>query len=421
MSPAVLDQTTISIQTGDYMFRATGSVMKFAGFTALYEETKEDNGEDEDGAARLPEVNEGESLKLEEFHPEQHFTKPPPRYSEASLIRALEENGIGRPSTYAPTVNTIVDRGYVLREKGRLQPAPIGEKVNELLVANFPDILDIAFTARLEEDLDHVEEGRREWRELLRVFYTDFERDLTAAEQRMVAEALGDNPVCPKCGGKMDLRQGFFGPYMRCKDEANCDGRVSLRRKAQAEPTDEKCDKCGSPMVIREGRFGRFMACSAYPKCKNTFNVDDEGQKLAAEEREAPVKTDQKCPDCGSFLLIRKTRRGGEPFYGCEKYPKCKFTKPMELGLACLKPGCEGQLVTKRGRGRRFIGCDQYPKCDFTAFGELDRETPCPKCGQPWTTVSRPKDKPHVRRCPKPGCGYEEELLDAITSDDETL
>ncbi|MBN2309078.1 MAG: type I DNA topoisomerase [Candidatus Hydrogenedentes bacterium] len=408
MASAVLDQTAVDIAAGECMFRATGSIVKFRGFTALYEETQEDKGEGENGGKELPDVKEGEGLSLEGLKPEQHFTKPPPRYSEASLIRALEENGIGRPSTYAPTINVVLDRGYVVREKGRLMPTELGEEVNGLLVKNFPDILDIAFTARLEDDLDHVEEGRREWHELLREFYVDFEKDLDEAQRRMVAEAVGEDARCPECGSETTLQQGWYGPFLRCVRYPECSGKISLRKKAQAEPTDEICEECGSPMVIRMGRFGRFLACSNYPKCKNTHNIDEQGNKIERPPREKPVKTDQKCPDCGGFLLIRKNRRG-EPFYGCENYPKCRFTKPMELNLKCPRPGCGGELVSKRAKGRRFVGCDKYPECDFAVFGQVDKDTPCPKCGNGWTILFKPRGKPRVRQCPVPSCDYEEE------------
>ncbi len=415
MAPAVFDQTIVTVKAKDCDFRATGSIMKFPGFTALYEESTDDaNGEKKD--TRLPEVHENEGAELVEYKPEQHFTKPPPRFSEASLIRALEENGIGRPSTYAPTINTIIEREYVAREKGRLYPTPLGKEVNALLVKNFPDILDMDFTARLEADLDHVEEGLREWHDLLRAFYADFERDLDKAQHRLVTEAVGEDVSCPKCNSEMTLEHGWYGMYLRCSKHPDCDGRISLRKKAQTEPTDEVCEECGSPMVIRSGRFGKFMACSNYPKCKNTHNVDSEGNKVAREPREEPVRTDQKCPECGGTLLIRKNRQG-EPFYGCEKYPKCRFTKPMELGLKCLREGCDGDLVSKRAKGRRFIGCDQYPKCDFTVFGQVDKETACPKCGNEWTTVTKPRGKPHVRRCPKPGCGFEQEIAEDTDED----
>ena len=414
MTSAVMDQTTVLVQAGqDHEFRATGTVVQFPGFTTLYEEDRDDKANGRNGQSTvLPEVREGEMLVLAEFSPEQHFTKPLPRYTEASLIRALEENGIGRPSTYAPTINRIIEVGYVSRDRNRLQPTELGEEVNALLVKNFPDILDPAFTARMEDDLDHVEEGTCEWHELLRSFYAGFEKTLDAAQLRMVIDAVGEDVKCPECGGEMKLHHGWYGPFLRCAKHPECNGRLSLRKKAQAEPTDEICSECGSPMVIRSGRFGRFMACSNYPKCKNTHNVDEHGNKVESPAKEPPKKTDQKCPDCGAFLLIRKNRRG-EPFYGCEAYPKCKYTKPMELDLKCLRPGCDGNLVSKRGRGRRFIGCDRYPACDFTAFGELDKQTRCPECGNSWTTVTKPRGKAPQRRCPKPGCGYEQDLVES--------
>ena len=418
MEPAVLDQMTVDVAAGDYEFRASGSVVKFAGFTELYIETVEDSGNGngngnggQNGDApqqALPEVREGEAVTAEALKPEQHFTKPPARYSEASLIRALEENGIGRPSTYAPTIGTIQERGYVLRDKGRLAPTELGEQVNKLLLENFPDILDLSFTARMEDDLDHVEEGKREWHDLLRSFYDVFSKDLVDAQKRMLG-AVGDAATtCPNCGSPMELRESWFGVFVACSRYPEC--KTTVRpEKAAPEPTNEICEKCGAPMVIRTGRFGRFMACSTYPTCKNAHNVDKQGNKIARPEKAEPKRTDQKCPTCGKTLLIR-TSRTGEEFYGCEGYPKCKFTKPMELGLKCLRPGCQGNLVSKLAKRRRFIGCDTYPACGFTVFGQLERNTPCAKCGNPWTTVVKSKSKPTVRRCPAPHCEFEEEI-----------
>lgn len=410
MTPAVLDQTTIDTLANGHNFRATGSVMKFPGFTKLYEESVEDNGGDPDKSQqnRLPEVFQGEPVEEQGLKPEQHFTKPPARYTEAGLIRALEENGIGRPSTYAPIINTITDRGYVEREKGRLKPTELGEKVNKLLVEHFPDILDIQFTARMEDDLDHVAEGRREWHELLREFYTAFQKDLGDAQQRLVGGVLGDDSVCPNCSKAMEVREGRFGMFIACVDYPKCKGTRKIA-KAAAQETDQTCEQCGAPMVLRQGRFGPFMSCSTYPKCKNTYSIDQDGNKVVRAPKEPPQKTDQPCPQCGAFLVIRKSRKG-ESFYGCEKYPKCKFTKPMELGLKCLRPGCEGNLVSKVARGRRFVGCDQHPKCDFAVFGQLDKETSCAKCGNSWTYVTKPRNKPQVRHCPAPGCGHNETL-----------
>ena len=288
MTPAVFDQTTVDITAGDCTFRVTGSVMKFAGYLKLYEDSKNDDDQ------LLPVLEEGEKLDLQELLPEQHFTKPPARYSEATLIRALEENGIGRPSTYAPTVNTIVDRGYVLREKGRLQPTELGEEVNTILVANFPDILDLEFTARIEQDLDRVEAGELEWHEFLRAFYVTFEKDLNVAQKRMIAELVGENAKCPKCEGEMEVKEAWYGLFLGCRKHPECDGRISLRKKAETRPTDEICDKCGAPMVIRGGRFGDFMACSKYPECKNTYNVDKDGNKVDNPARAEPIMTEQK-------------------------------------------------------------------------------------------------------------------------------
>jgi len=409
MAPAVFDQTTVDIKANDYTFRVSGSVMKFAGYLKLYAETKEEDEKDE-GEKLLPPMEKGETLNLQELQPEQHFTKPPARYSEATLIRALEENGIGRPSTYAPTVNTVVERGYVLREKGRLQPTELGEEVNTILVANFPDILDLEFTARIEADLDRVEAGELQWRDFLQNFYATFEKDLNSAQKRMIADLVGENAKCPKCEGEMDVKEAWYGLFLGCKKHPDCDGRISLRKKAETRPTDEVCDKCGAPMVIRGGRFGDFMACSKYPECKNTHNVDKDGNKVDNPAKAEPIKTDQECPDCKKgFLLIRKNRRG-EDFYGCEKYPKCKFTKPMELHLKCVREGCEGELISKMAKRRRFVGCEKYPECDFTAFGQLDKETPCPTCKNSWTMLTKPRGKPRVRFCPVPTCEYEVEI-----------
>ncbi len=405
MAPAVFDQTTIDIKANNCVFRATGSIMKFAGFTKLYQETQDEDEAKENGK-RLPDMKEDETLTLDKLAPEQHFTKPPPRYTEASLIRALEEQGIGRPSTYAPTINTIMERGYVEREKGRLVPTELGEEVNKLLMENFADILDLGFTARLEEDLDRIEEGEREWHELLREFYRDFQKDLQEAQERMLGELGEEGAQCPNCGAAMEIREGGFGPFIACSNYPDCKTTKRPQRN-NTEPTDEVCEKCGAPMVIRRGRFGRFMACSEYPKCKNTHNIDKDGNKVAKEPRPEPEKTDQKCPDCGAYLLIRTSRRG-EPFYGCEKYPKCKFTKPKELDIGCPKPDCDGQLVPKLMKRRRFLGCTNYPDCDFQAFGQLDREHGCSVCGNAWTTVVKARGKDPVRRCPVPTCGHEE-------------
>jgi len=409
MSPAILDQMNIDVMAKKYGFRATGSLVKFPGFTKLYEETSEDNGSAEEPAQPLPDVSEGERLSARELKPEQHFTKPPPRYTEAMLIRALEENGIGRPSTYAPTINTIQERGYIEREKNRLKPTQLGEDVNVLLIDNFPDILNINFTARMEENLDLVEEGQQEWRQLLKEFYAGFLKDLEAAQQRIVENILEGETACPECGSPFELREGRFGLFVACRSYPKCKTTRRISRASTAQPTDEVCEKCGAPMVIREGRFGKFMSCSKYPACKSTHKLDKEGKKQPSVPKQPPQKTDQVCPECGGFLVIRRSRAGQE-FLGCEKYPKCRFAKPIDLNLKCVRPGCDGNLVTRRGRGRRFVGCDKYPACDFIVFGQIDKGVPCPKCGNSWTTIIKQREKPPARKCPVPACDYQEAL-----------
>ena len=412
MTPAIFDQMTVDIKAADYGFRATGSIMKFPGFTKIYDESSDTNGNRRESERDriLPDVKTDDDLTASDLKPEQRFTKPPSRYTEAMLVRALEENGIGRPSTYAPTINTIQDRGYVEREKGRLKPTELGEQVNKLLLEHFPDIMDLAFTANVEEELDEVEEGKMEWHAFLREFWERFAKDLEAAQDKMLEELGAKGEPCPECGSPMEVREGYFGLFVACKRYPECKTTKKVQR-GTVEETDEKCDKCGADMVIRSGRFGKFMACSKYPECKNTYNIGKDGEKIIPEPKEPPKKTDQKCPKCDAFLLIRKSRTG-EEFYGCEKYPKCKFTKPMELDLKCPKMNCEGNLVRKMAKRRRFIGCEKYPECDFSAFGKLDMENACKKCGNPWTTVTKPRNKPHTRKCPVPDCEHVEELTE---------
>jgi DNA topoisomerase-1 len=358
MSPAVFDKTTADIVAGRFMFRASGLVVKFPGFTTLYQESTDDNGTpDEDKA--LPEINEGEEAEPVQIVPNQHFTKPPPRYSEASLVRALEEKGIGRPSTYAAIVSTIQTRNYVSRSKGRLHPTDLGQMVNDLLVESFPRILDVGFTAQMEDELDKIEEGKLDWQALLREFYSDFESTLEQAEKNMV-----------------DL-------------------------KRTGAPTDEVCETCGEPMVIRSGRFGVFLACSGFPKCKNTKPIEPR----ETTERAAAQPTDKTCEKCSGKMLLRTGTTG--KFYGCENYPKCKFTMPMETGVKCPEPDCDGDLVERRTRkGRHFYGCSRYPDCKF-ALWDRPVDMKCPDCGAPFV-VEKVKNGARVRRCREKSCSFEE-------------
>ena len=427
MMPAVFDQTTIDISAADYIFRASGSVMKFDGYLAAYSASRddEDKGEAADqvpGAApaveddadaegrTLPRVSEGEKLRLEKIRPDQHFTEPPPRYTEATLVKELEEKGIGRPSTYASIISTIVEREYVNKDQGRFTPTLLGEKVSDLLVKSFEDIFDVGFTARLEDELDEIEEGKLAWRKSVKGFWKHFEDDLEKAEGEMESYKAGipTDEKCPKCEKGMLLerisRHGFF---LGCERYPDCDYIRDISdtgsEEVEGENTVEYCHNCGREMVMKRGRFGAFLACSGYPDCKTT-------RRLAAGTRKArqpDEPLDEKCPTCGEQLLKRHGRFG--EFIGCSKYPKCKYTRPITLGIKC--PKCaEGEFVRRgtakgRGRGRVFYGCSRYPDCDFTSPYEPLPE-PCPKCGAPFIVLKRSKHGT-FRSCLKEGCDWE--------------
>jgi DNA topoisomerase-1 len=364
MRPAIYDQTAIDVTAGRYGLRANGQVLKFPGYTQVYTESAEETGEADEGDRTLPPIDEGETLKLHKIDPEQHFTQPPPRFSEASLVKELEEKGIGRPSTYANILSTIQDRGYVEKKEGRFHPTTLGTKVNDLLVESFPDILDVTFTASMEEGLDGVEEGQRDWVKLLGDFYAPFKIDLEKAVVHM-----------------RDL-------------------------KREEIPTDFKCEKCKSPMVIKWGRNGEFLACSGYPECKNTkeFLRKEDGTIEIAPE----PTTDEKCETCGAPMLVKRGRFG--EFLACSRYPDCKTTRPISLGVACPRPNCGGFLTEKRSRrGKVFFGCSNYAKtaCDFVSW---DRPVPikCPQCGAPFLVKRENRRGGGRTRCIADGCGYSE-------------
>src|SRR5262245_437815 len=362
MKPAVYDQTTVDIAAGRLGLRATGQVLKFPGYTQVYTESAEETGASEESEDRtLPALSEGEVVRLSEVKPEQHFTQPPPRFTEASLVKELEERGIGRPSTYANILSTIQDRGYVEKREGRFWPTELGKLVNELLVGSFPDILDVDFTAKMEEDLDRVEDGAVDWIDLLKRFYKPFKVDLEKAVKHM-----------------RDV-------------------------KREEIPTEHKCEKCGATMVIKWGRNGSFLACSAYPECKNTkeFVRRPDGSIEVVEEQ----KTDEKCEVCGAEMVRKRGRFGS--FDACSRYPECKTTRPISLGVDCPRAGCGGYLTEKRSRrGKVFYGCSNYSKtsCDFVLWDRPIPE-PCPQCKAPFL-VKRENRRGARVRCVTEGCGY---------------
>jgi DNA topoisomerase-1 len=413
MVPAVFDQTSIDVAANDYTFRATGSVQKFDGYLAAYQAVKEEEEKEdaEDAESRtLPRVTEGEKLNLEKIRPEQHFTEPPPRYTEATLVKDLEEKGIGRPSTYAAIISTIVEREYVTKEQGRFTPMLLGEKVSALLVKAFEDIFDVGFTARMEDELDEIEEGKLSWRTAVQEFWDRFEVDLEKAADAMDSYKAGipTGQKCEKCGqGELLERISRHGFFLGCSRYPECDFIRDLAEPGHADAEGdgkaEYCDNCGKEMAIKRGRFGTFLACTGYPDCKTT-------RRLASGTRKAlqpDVPLDEKCPTCGEQLLRRHGRFG--EFIGCKNYPKCKYTRPITLGIKC--PKCnEGEFVRRgtakgRGRGRIFYGCSRYPDCDFTSPHEPINE-PCPKCGAPFIVEKRTKHG-NFRSCIKEGCDWE--------------
>ncbi|MGC1128710.1 MAG: type I DNA topoisomerase [Candidatus Acidiferrales bacterium] len=420
MMPAVFDQTTIDVSANDYTFRTSGSVQKFEGYLAAYQSVKEEEEKEDEGDAedkRLPQVREGQQLKLETIRPDQHFTEPPPRYTEATLVKELEEKGIGRPSTYAAIISTIVEREYVNKDQGRFTPTMLGERVSGLLVKSFEDIFDVGFTARLEEELDEIEEGKMPWRTAVKEFWDRFVQDLDKAGDEMLSYKAGipTGEKCEKCGqGQLLERISRHGFFLGCDRYPECDYIRDLAEttgdQGDAENTVHYCDNCGKEMVIKRGRFGTFLACSGYPDCKTTRRLV-QGTKQA---RQADVPLDEKCPLDEGQLLRRQGRFGD--FIGCANYPKCKYTRPITLGIKC--PKCnEGEFVRRgsakgRGRARIFYGCSRYPDCDFTTPFEPIAE-PCPKCGAPFIVEKRTKHG-QFRACLREGCDWEGPIPEPI-------
>lgn len=361
MRPAVYDVTTADIAANGYTFRATGSVMKFDGFTRVYTEGRDTEERTEEDQAPLPALAKGQTLDLIKLDPKQHFTEPPPRYTEATLVKALEEKNIGRPSTYASIISTIQDRNYVKLEDRRFYPTDLGITVTDLLVKHFPDIMDVGFTADMETKLDQVGEGKGNKVELLSGFYGPFEQAVGAAHEtmeRVKPEQQETDYVCPVCGKKMMLRQSARGPFLGCSGYPRCKTVLVFDDEGKPVPpperqkpvvTDQVCPKCGKPMVEREGRFGKFLGCSGYPKCRTIIRLPgSEGQEPSTPAAES---TGIKCPKCGVGEIVVKRARHGATFYGCSEYPRCDFTtwhKP--IGRAC--PSCNWPLGEQSFRGR---------------------------------------------------------------------
>src|SRR5712675_1898756 len=429
MLPAIFDQTSIDISAGDYTFRATGSVQKFDGYLRVYQmpvagADREDDEKDDEGEGKtLPRVTEGQTLRLDQIRPDQHFTEPPPRYTEATLVKELEEKGIGRPSTYASIISTIVEREYVRKDQGRFTPTMLGERVSVLLVKSFDDVFDVTFTARLEEELDEIEGGKLGWRVAVREFWEKFVVDLAKAGDEMVSYKAGipTGKKCEKCGeGELLERISRHGFFLGCSRYPDCDFIQDMAPELtddSGEGKTEYCENCGKEMAIKRGRFGAFMACTGYPDCKTTRRLV-EGTRIAHEPDE-PLE--EKCTLCGNHL-IKKSGRFGQ-FIGCSGYPKCKYTRPITMGIKC--PKCnEGEFVRRgsagkggRGRPRVFYGCSRYPDCDYTS-PHMPLAEPCPKCGAPFIVEKKTKIG-IVRTCVKEGCDWESVVADPMPAQPE--
>lgn len=373
MTPALINQISVSIKAGDYLFSASGSSVKFPGFMALYMSVDEEiASESEQKKAKLPELSQGMTLKLNQLEPKQHFTMPPPRFSEASLVKELEENGIGRPSTYASILSTIRDKGYVDLVSGYFRPSELGFIVNDLLVQNFPDIFDVEFTAKMEEDLDQIESEKIKALQVLDRFYKPFSKDLDSASEGM------------------------------------------LSVKGVGISTDLKCPECNKPLRIKVGKNGHFIACSGYPDCtySNDYNRDEKGNIQPVEISEEET-TDKVCNKCGKPMVIKRGRYGG--FLACSGYPECKSTQSLnsngngkKIGLQCPREDCAGEIVERTSkRGKIFYGCNRFPECTFATWDKpLNRE--CPVCGANFLVEKTTKKQGTFVSCMTEGCGFKE-------------
>jgi DNA topoisomerase-1 len=414
MLPALYDQTTIDVagkgKNGlEYLFRATGSVLKFEGFLKVYQEGKDQlDEEDEEMKHRLPQVAEGERLRFRGIRPEQHFTEPPPRYNEATLVKRLEADGVGRPSTYASILSTIQEREYVRKEGGRFFPTELGMVVTDLLLESFDDIFEVKYTARMEEELDEIEEGKLDWRAAMSEFYERFDRDLKHAEEHMTDIKRMEKPTdltCEKCGKPLVIKWGKHGSFIACTGYPDCTYTRELtvdlpdvdKVDLSEQGDEEYCENCGRPMVLKKGRFGTFYACTGYPDCKTT-------KPIGGQQKKPDRPLDEPCPQCGSNLVV-KTGRYGE-FTACSNYPTCKYVKQKTIGVKC--PECsEGEVVERRSkRGKTFYGCNRWPDCNFVAWGKPIAEK-CPECGSPYMIEKWLKGGP-VWQCPNADCKHKQ-------------
>ena len=406
MNPAIFDQTEIQIQAGPVEFRVVGEVMKFEGFLRIRRETREGSSELKKNV--LPKLTKGEKLEVEKILPEQKFKQPPSRYGEAGLVKALEEKGIGRPSTYAQILSVIMDREYVSKSERRFVPTEIGEVVCGLLVNHFGAIFDYDYTAKLEQDLDEIEHGKERWVKMLQGFYSEFYKELKQARTEMKnlrSEKISSGIKCEKCGDELLIRWGRFGKFLACENYPTCKNTRQLLQEPAEDASSEGseveiCQSCSKPMVLRKGRYGEFLACSGYPNCKNTMKIVSGNQKPLKD-----ILLSQKCPKC-SAQLVKKHGRYGQ-FTACSNYPDCKYIQQETTDVNC--PRCEtGELVRRRSRrGRSFYGCNKYPDCDFVLWKKPVKRD-CPLCKATFVVEYKSKNEGMIYSCHSSECSYKE-------------
>ena len=411
MQSALLDQTVVEIAAGPYLFRTSGSVLKFDGFLRVYEEGRDDKTEEEP-ATSLPPLTRGEVLQLNKLLPEQHFTQPPPRFTEATLVKALEEKGIGRPSTYAAILTTIQEREYTVRKEGRFRPTDLGLVVNDLLVASFADLFDIQYTARMEKELDEIEQGKIPWVKAMQDFYGKFATDLDQARDRMKVKEEPTGESCDKCGKPLVIKWGRHGRFVACSGFPACKNTRELAAKAgdpgrpaesEEGASQETCPNCGKPMALRNGRFGPFLACTGYPQCKTTRKPGATG---SGQTPPAQTVLEEKCPRCDNPLAVRQGRYG--EFTACSNYPKCRYVKRKTLEVSCPQPDCGGEIVERKSRrGKIFYGCDRYPDCRFVLWNKPIKKA-CPQCGAGFVLEKTTKKQGVLHYCHDESCDYRE-------------
>jgi len=424
MPPATFDETTVDVTAGEYVFRVKGTVPKFAGWMATYGATDEteqkeaparpsatDNGDDDDAVSGvLPVLAEGDVLELKTLRPEQKFTQPPARFSEATLVKELEDNGIGRPSTYASIISVLQDREYAHKVEGRFKPSALGTMITELLTKSFDDIIDVEYTRSLEDDLDKIEQGTGDYARMLTGFYKKFKKDLTRAGKEMIdlKKGVEIGEACDKCAKPMLKRVGKFGPFIACSGYPEC---TNTREVEQQEPESESgeeeiepCENCGKVMAVKRGRFGQFLACTGYPECKTTRKLiaTKQGGLRAAKPDQI---LDEPCPRCQANLVIKQGRYG--EFTACTKYPECKYVKHKTTGVKCPKDADKGGEVVERKsrRGKVFFGCSNYPDCDFVLWNRPFDEK-CPKCDAPYLVEKITKKHGRQLLCNNETCDY---------------